>query len=381
MKQIFKLIGGLLLGACIGFIGVTLIIALFTDLSLNTFFEKLQKIELLELIGVMLYSLIAFALSFALQIILHEGGHLVCGLLTGYRFVSFRIFNWVFIKEKGKLRIKHFSIAGTGGQCLLTPPDKPLKEIPVILYNLGGVAANLLTATLALVILLTTETLSYPLELFLIFMCIIGFFLGILNGIPFKMKSISNDATNLCLLLKDETSKQTLVYLLHMNALAQKGMRPKEMPKKYFLLPEKIDYKNSLQINHCMMVAGRMMDEKRWEECRLFLEDLMAHKDDILALFAKETACELLYLSLQTGNEERAKELYTDELSLYIQQHAKGMSSKQRVLCALALYLEKDQIKAQKIYDDLVSNRDQQLMQGEVKMDLDLMEYMLKNKS
>ena len=106
----------------------------------------------------------------------------------------------------------------------------------------------------------------------------------------------------------------------------------------------------------------------------------MAHKDDILALFAKETACELLYLSLQTGNEERAKELYTDELSLYIQQHAKGMSSKQRVLCALALYLEKDQIKAQKIYDDLVSNRDQQLMQGEVKMDLDLMEYMLKNK-
>ena len=33
--------------------------------------------------------------AFYLQLILHEGGHLVCGLLTGYRFVSFRIGSWM----------------------------------------------------------------------------------------------------------------------------------------------------------------------------------------------------------------------------------------------------------------------------------------------
>ena len=152
MKQILKLIGSLLLGGCIGFIGVTIILVLFTDISFNQFMEKLQKVEALEMIGVMILSFVTFILTCLLQILLHEGGHLIGGLLSGYHFVSFRILNWTIIKEEGKVRIKHFSIAGTGGQCLLTPPEKPMKEIPVILYNLGGVIMNLLTATLSLIL-------------------------------------------------------------------------------------------------------------------------------------------------------------------------------------------------------------------------------------
>ena len=37
---------------------------------------------------VLLPSLACLILSFWLQAILHEGGHLVCGLLSGYRFLS-----------------------------------------------------------------------------------------------------------------------------------------------------------------------------------------------------------------------------------------------------------------------------------------------------
>ena len=95
--------------------------------------------------------------SIFLQVLLHEGGHLVCGLATGYRFVSFRIFNLTFIRKDGKLCIKRFSLAGTGGQCLLTPPERPLEDIPTTLYNLGGVLANLLTAILAFLPLLTVD--------------------------------------------------------------------------------------------------------------------------------------------------------------------------------------------------------------------------------
>ena len=224
MKQILKLIGSLFLGGSIGFIGATVIIVLFTDISFNQFLEKWQRIEALELVGVMLLSLITFVLCCILQIILHEGGHLIGGLLSGYRFVSFRILNWTIIKEEGKLRIKHFNIAGTGGQCLLTPPEKPIHNIPVAIYNLGGVMINFLTATLSLILLITIEDLPYPIELFLIFNCIIGFFLGILNGIPFSFGAISNDANNMRLLLKDEQSKQTMVHLLHINAFVQNGI-------------------------------------------------------------------------------------------------------------------------------------------------------------
>ncbi len=378
MKQILKLIGSLLLGGCIGFIGVTIILVLFTDISFNQFMEKLQKVEALEMIGVMILSFVTFILTCLLQILLHEGGHLIGGLLSGYHFVSFRILNWTIIKEEGKMRIKHFSIAGTGGQCLLTPPEKPVKEVPVILYNLGGVIMNLLTATLSLILLITIEKLPYPIELFLIFNCIVGYFLGILNGIPFNFGAISNDANNMRLLLKDEQSKQTMAHLLHINAFVQKGMRPKEIPERYFTCNEPINYKNPLQINLYLMVIGKLMDEEQWEICYNKLEDLMKHKDEMLDLFVKETASELLFISLITGRKERAQELYTEELARYIQQYAKIMSSKQRILCAIALYMEEDRVKAEKIYKKLALQQDKLLMQGEVKMDLALMASILK---
>lgn len=378
MKQILKLIGSLLLGGCIGFIGVTIILVLFTDISFNQFMEKLQKVEALEMIGVMILSFVTFILTCLLQILLHEGGHLIGGLLSGYHFVSFRILNWTIIKEEGKVRIKHFSIAGTGGQCLLTPPEKPMKEIPVILYNLGGVIMNLLTATLSLILLITIEKLPYPIELFLIFNCIVGYFLGLLNGIPFNFGAISNDANNMRLLLKDEQSKQTMAHLLHINAFVQKGMRPKEIPERYFTCNEPINYKNPLQINLYLMVIGKLMDEEQWEICYNKLEDLMKHKDEMLDLFVKETASELLFISLITGKKERAQELYTEELARYIQQYAKIMSSKQRILCAIALYMEEDRVKAEKIYKKLALQQDKLLMQGEVKMDLALMASILK---
>ena len=378
MKQILKLIGSLLLGGCIGFIGVTIILVLFTDISFNQFMEKLQKVEALEMIGVMILSFVTFILTCLLQILLHEGGHLIGGLLSGYHFVSFRILNWTIIKEEGKVHIKHFSIAGTGGQCLLTPPEKPMKEIPVILYNLGGVIMNLLTATLSLILLITIEELPYPIELFLIFNCIVGYFLGILNGIPFNFGAISNDANNMRLLLKDEQSKQTMAHLLHINAFVQKGMRPKEITERYFTCNEPINYKNPLQINLYLMVIGKLMDEEQWEICYNKLEDLMKHKDEMLDLFVKETASELLFISLITGKKERAQELYTEELARYIQQYAKIMSSKQRILCAIALYMEEDRVKAEKIYKKLALQQDKLLMQGEVKMDLALMASILK---
>ena len=38
-----------------------------------------------------------------IQIIIHEAGHLVFGLATGYKFSSFRIYSWMWVKEDGKL--------------------------------------------------------------------------------------------------------------------------------------------------------------------------------------------------------------------------------------------------------------------------------------
>ena len=223
-----------MVGACIGFVGIIGVRVLVLGDSFDGLHSKFAETGMLETVGVSLLAILILLFSIFLQVLLHEGGHLVCGLATDYRFVSFRIFNLTFIRKDGKLCIKRFSLAGTGGQCLLTPPERPLEDIPTTLYNLGGVLANLLTAILAFLPLLTVDGLPYLLKFFLLMLSLIGILLAGMNGIPMKMGGIGNDADNMRLLLKDSKSKQALVTQLRINALVQEGMRPKDMPAEWF---------------------------------------------------------------------------------------------------------------------------------------------------
>ena len=173
-----------MVGACIGFVGIIGVRVLVLGDSFDGLHSKFAETGMLETVGVSLLAILILLFSIFLQVLLHEGGHLVCGLATDYRFVSFRIFNLTFIRKDGKLCIKRFSLAGTGGQCLLTPPERPLEDIPTTLYNLGGVLANLLTAILAFLPLLTVDGLPYLLKFFLLMLSLIGILLAGMNGIP-----------------------------------------------------------------------------------------------------------------------------------------------------------------------------------------------------
>lgn len=56
--------------------------------------------EILSFVGFILGIFVAFFL----HIIVHETGHLVFGLLTGYKFSSFRIASFMWLKENGQLK-------------------------------------------------------------------------------------------------------------------------------------------------------------------------------------------------------------------------------------------------------------------------------------
>ena len=95
-------------------------------------------------------ALLLFVAAVFLQTLIHETGHLVSGLATGYRFSSFRIGNFMLYRGDEGLRFGRFTVAGTGGQCLLEPSGTTDPEnMPYEAYLLGGVAANLATAAAA----------------------------------------------------------------------------------------------------------------------------------------------------------------------------------------------------------------------------------------
>lgn len=105
MKQALKLILSTLFGACIGFGAVMLCITFFTETTLSEFFGNMGNVQLSRLLLSCILSLVCLILAVFVQIILHEGGHLIFGLATGYRFVSFRVGSLTLIKEGGKFRL------------------------------------------------------------------------------------------------------------------------------------------------------------------------------------------------------------------------------------------------------------------------------------
>lgn len=152
--KVVKFIVWLLAGVVVGLVIAGLIVVLFTDTTFSEFADNMLSIGgskgIVTALTGMAISVLSFVVAVAVLVPVHEAGHLVGALLTGYRFVSFRIFNLTFIKTDGRINIKKFAVAGTGGQCLLMPPDLPLEKVPAGWYNAGGVLANILVLLLLL---------------------------------------------------------------------------------------------------------------------------------------------------------------------------------------------------------------------------------------
>lgn len=375
MKTAIKMIVGLLAGGLIGFLIGALIVVVFTDTTWNEYIAKYYTIDFSEGLAVFLVAAGSLVLSLLILVPIHELGHLVCGLLSGYKFISFRIFNYTIIKIDGKLRIKKFAIAGTGGQCLLTPPDRPIDEIPTGWYNFGGILANIIVLVIALPFFLL-DLNPFVAEALGVFIATDAIII-LLNGIPLMANGVGNDGYNIKLLRKPGLSKQGIVNQLRANALIQNGMRPKDMPDELFFEPTDIDYRNALEVSIPLMYSSRLVDEMKYVDALKCIESLYKHKDEIMPLYVKEIACELAFLYLRTGNLKNAEEILDKDLRKYIETYRKMMSSKERLLCAIALCLDKDEATAHEIYDNLRSRQDDYLLQGEVKSDLALMEDML----
>ena len=372
MKTFLKMLLGLLIGAFIGLLLAGIGIVCFTDTTVSQFIDNFSHLDLPGTLCAVLVVFAAMVAAVVVLIPLHEMGHLVCGLLTGYRFVSFRVFNFTLIKVGGRMRIKKFAVAGTGGQCLLTPPDRVFGSIPFFWYNAGGVLANVLV-----LIPVVWGTLAVDDVFVGEFLWIVALLMILVNGIPMSASGVGNDAANLLLLRRSMLSRRGMMLQLRANGLIQNGVRPRDMPAEWADVPGEIDYSNALELWMPMYGASRLVDLEQYAAALREFENLYSHRDSIMPLYRREIECELIYLYLVTGDTERAAGLWTDELRKYVMRYRRVMSSKERLMFAVAMYLDNDPAVARRIYDDLSARADTYLLQGEVKSDLALMSSML----
>lgn len=376
MKTLLRLIGGLLLGAVIGLIIVVPVIAVMDGESVTTVARNICDKFTLNKVVAIAWMLLAALIAAILNIVLHEVGHLVAGLMTGYKFVSYRFFNWTLIRKDGRLQWRNFELEGTGGQCLMFPPDKPLEEIDTRWYNAGGVLAQIIITLLAIVLLWALDLPDW-LDMLLGMMALFGI-LGVLtNGIPMKLGGVANDGYNLLQLDKDLAAKQSFCNVLELNARNQGGETYGQMPERLFIIPKPTDWKNPMHVASVLASATRKQALHQWEDSYGLLTVACCYKSEIMVLYMQELENMMTLACIATGRDDEARQHYTDDIAKYVARHAPTQSDKQLTTMAVALALEGDRPKAEQILRKLETERDKYIHQGDVAMSLDLMHWFL----
>ncbi len=254
-------------------------------------------------------------LAFIFQIIVHELGHLIFGLISGYKFASFRIFSFMFVKKNGKIKLKRFSLAGTGGQCLMSPPDLNNGDFPLMLYNFGGSIANLFVSILALILFL--KDIPY-ISSFLILTIIIGVIFALFNGIPMHLGYMDNDGYNALYLNKNKASKKYFWIQLKMNGLITDEVRLKDMPSEWFHVPKE-DLNNSMCSSIGVFACLRAIDEMNFEKAKEIGYELLKNASGIVGIHRYLLTSEMIFCELIGENKkEKVEKLYTNEFKKFI---------------------------------------------------------------
>ena len=236
--------------------------------------------DVVEKYGLYLGLVLEFALiifTYFLHLIIHEVGHLIAGLISGYKFGSFRIGNIMLVKTDGKLKIKRHGIAGTGGQCLMRVPEPIDGEIPVIFYNLGGVLMNLFFVGISILFAAVCQSKSI-LYAFFVIMAMSGVIVSLTNGIPLKLGMINNDGSNALELSQNPEVRRFFYYQFKILEYINDGLRLRDMDESLFPMPSDDGMKNSISACGAVFLCNRLLDEGKFDETLILTDKLLSEK-------------------------------------------------------------------------------------------------------
>lgn len=325
--------------------------------------------------------MIALAIMFAflwffVHVILHEAGHLIAGLCTGYKFISFRIGSFIWVKNSaGKVERKKMKVVGTGGQCLMCPPNVETENCPYMLYHMMGGLANIFVGAIALV---SAIVLPGNLVVFCIFeeFGIIGLSIGLINLLPCKINGIQNDGYNLIDLKKNLFARKCMNLVLSLNALITVAETYDELPQKLVQEIKSIDFtqmdiSNSSIVNAFHIQACLFFIDGNYEKA-FELNQYIANSDDVLQIFKNEAMCECMFFELINGaSKEKIKKIYDKKLQSYVKA-TMVYPSRQRLLYTYSKLYENNNEKANEYKEKLAGMLDTFYVKADVRHEMDV---------
>lgn len=325
----------------------------------------------------------SMAVGFIVHIILHEGGHLIAGIISGYKFVSFRIGSLALIMNKhDKLELRKMTIMGTGGQCLMCPPDVETEKCPYKLYHSMGGLTNIFLGLLAIIfrIILPNNLVSFC---FLEIFGVIGIALGLTNLIPAKNNGIQNDGYNLIDLKHNLMARECMNLVLSLNAQITVADSYDELPKHMVDKLKHIDFtkedtSNCSIANAFNIQAGIYFAEGNYEKAHE-LQKYIANCPDILPIFKNEAKCECLFFEIINGSDSKTiDDLYDKKLQKYITATS-IYPARNRLMYAYYKLYKKDEKKASEYFSKLEKSVKTYIIKADALMELDVAKNLSKS--
>lgn len=317
-----------------------------------------------------------------IHVIIHEAGHFIFGLISGYKFSAFKIMSFMLLKENGKIKLKRVKVAGMGGQCLMIPPKMKDGKIPVMLYNLGGPLMNLAVSIVSFVFLLVViilgeeKLIAYDVYFAAtIAFWAVGMVLALSNGIPIKTKTINNDGYNALELRESRGAMYGFWLQLQANAEIIKGKRLKELPSEWFALPPDEEMKNSMVATIAVYACNRLMDEGKFEEADKLMEHILEIESGIVGIHRNLLMCDRMFCEMIGENRREVLDEMRNKELLKFMNTMKKFPTVLRTEYAYALLVEKDEEKAGnilKIFDKCAKSYP---YESDIQTERELMEY------
>lgn len=290
--------------------------------------------------------MVLVVISYIIQIIIHELGHLIFGILSGYKFVSFRIFSFMWIKKGDTINFKRYSLVGTAGQCLMSLPENTEDTPPVLLHNLGGGLMNFISACFFGTLWFIIPQIPI-ISIFLLLLTAMGLFNMLINCIPFDLGIIVNDGYNAFFLKKNEDAMHSFIIQLSVNKLISQDVSLKDMPEEWFIFPEEKTLQNSLSSVLATLCYNKLLVEHRFDEARIQMERLRGSDVNLMGIHSNLLINDLIYCEL-IGERRAVKvmELLTPKQKKAMRSMATNISVI-RTEYTYALLYETDEKKAE----------------------------------
>lgn len=233
--------------------------------SLSAFFTTVATIVLLGT---------AYCLSIASAVIVHEFGHLIFGLLTGYTFAAIGFGHHLFLMRDGRLRRFVYKLPGALGFCAMEVPDMKDGSFPFALYLSGGAFGNTffaLVCIFAFAFGIGSGVLFFP-HAFL-FPAFVNAYLAIVSILPIKTKFLNTDGKQLFDLLKHKNIRKSFWACEKISAAQYRGVKFEDIPSEWFNETDDTQSVYAASIRAVRFLARTETDEPK-EVCALIEKEL-----------------------------------------------------------------------------------------------------------